>query len=214
MENQAMLHNYEKSQPASAEKILAKDVSYEDYVIKFDGIRTEWLCGTVVEKASISLQHARIHNLLAMLLFSQQSGRLYMACTLYISEDLPARAPDFMFLSKERLSQVTDSHVNAPVDIVIEIISHGTTASDRGAKFVEYERAGNTEYWLIDSLRKEADVYVLNNEGYYQRLKSPDGKFRSTVLKNFVLDTELFWREESLDWELLLKLMEEMKTDA
>jgi Uma2 family endonuclease len=119
-----------------------------------------------------------------------------------------------MFLSKERLSQVTESHVNAPVDIVIEIISHGTTATDRGAKFVEYERAANTEYWLIDSLRKEADVYVLNSEGYYQRLKSPDGKFRSTVLKNFVLDTELFWRDETPDFDELQSLIEKMKSDA
>lgn len=68
------------------------------------------------------------------------------------------REPDLLFVSKERLGLVLDTYLDGPADAAIEIVSSESVGRDRGEKFVEYERSGVREYWLIDPDRSWADV--------------------------------------------------------
>lgn len=38
---------------------------------------------------------------------------------------------------------------------------------DHGEKFVEYEKGGVPEYWIMDYLHREGHLYRLNAEGIY-----------------------------------------------
>lgn len=103
--------------------------------------------------------------------------------------------PDIVVIGGAALERVTETSLDGPPDVVVEVLSQETTATDRGDKFVAYEAAGVREYWLIDPLRDLVNLYQLGPDGRYDEVR-PDtsGRFRSRVLKGFILDTSLLWR--------------------
>jgi Uma2 family endonuclease len=109
--------------------------------------------------------------------------------------DLPGRAPDIQFLSNANLSRRKKTFIERPADLVVEIISPGSRAGDRGDKFFEYEQAGVSEYWIIDLDRKQAEFYPRGSDGIYTNVsKSPDGIYRSSTLPGLWLRIEWLWQ--------------------
>ena len=51
-------------------------------------------------------------------------------------------------------------------DLIIEILSPGTSRKDVKDKFELYEEAGVSEYWIVDPLENLTDVFVLQNNKY------------------------------------------------
>ena len=209
-----MLNRIEKSRPFREAKILAENVSFEDYLVQFDGIRTEWLIGTVVSKPSVSSDHSLIQSFLLIFLdlylSNVMKSHIFMDFTMYVDDSVPARAPDMLILKQDNFHRLTKTHINSPVDLIVEIISEGTTSTDRGEKFVEYEAVGIPEYWIIDPIRKSVDIYALNEEGHYQRIKGTDEQIISTLLPAFKLDTAILWQKELPKGREIIKLVESM----
>lgn len=81
--------------------------------------------------------------------------------------------PDLFFLAKERAEIVTETNVNGVPDLVIEIISPGSTKRDRREKYKIYMQAGVKEYWIVDPQQKTLDIHVLRGEAYV-----PLGKYK------------------------------------
>ncbi len=50
-----------------------------------------------------------------------------------------AREPDILFLATEHLDRLTETELNGPADLVIEVILTESMARDRGDKFYEYQ---------------------------------------------------------------------------
>ena len=48
----------------------------------------------------------------------------------------------------------------------MEILSESTEKVDRTDKFSEYEKAGISEYWIVDPSERVIEVYVLDLEAY------------------------------------------------
>jgi Uma2 family endonuclease len=46
-------------------------------------------------------------------------------------------------------------------DLVVEVLSRSTAARDRGIKRERYALFGVTEYWVVDSTRKQIEVHRL-----------------------------------------------------
>jgi Uma2 family endonuclease len=103
--------------------------------------------------------------------------------------------PDIVVIGGASLERVGETSFDGPPDVIVEVLSQDTTAIDRGDKFVAYEAAGVREYWLIDPLRDLVNLYQLGQDLRYDEVR-PDtsGRFRSRVLKGFVLDTSQLWR--------------------
>ena|SRR5436190_4902514 len=57
--------------------------------------------------------------------------------------------PDVLFISTARLSIIRDQVWGAP-DLVVEVLSPGTEAHDRGEKLGWYRQYGVRECWLVD----------------------------------------------------------------
>ena len=57
--------------------------------------------------------------------------------------------PDVMFVSTGRLSIIRNQIWGAP-DLVVEVLSDGNEAYDRGQKLGWYRQYGVREYWLVD----------------------------------------------------------------
>jgi len=99
---------------------------------------------------------------------SQKSGELAYAPIDVRLWEGNVRQPDIAFMSNEHLDRITEELWGVP-DLVVEILSEGTTKEDRINKFFEYLRAGVLEYWIVDPFKQSIEIYVLEN-GVYELL--------------------------------------------
>ena len=68
--------------------------------------------------------------------------------------------PDLLYLSNERAAQViTPMHAKGVPELVIEIGSKGTRKRDETIKRRLYERAGVSEYWIVDPMIDAVRLY-------------------------------------------------------
>lgn len=149
-------------------------LTYDDYVhFPDDGQRHELIDGEhFVTPTPIRKHQAIVGNLLGMIwnhLRSHPGGRVFTAPFDVILSDFDVVEPDLLFLSKERLSEIsTAPWVKGAPSLVVEIGSPSTRKRDATIKRRLYERVGVDEYWLIDPELDTIDVYR-HIEGKYQR---------------------------------------------
>jgi Uma2 family endonuclease len=124
--------------------------------------------------------------------------------------DGPSREPDALFISRERLPALTSKRFEGAPDLVIEVISPTSVTIDRVDKYLEYERAGVREYWIIDPRprQEQADFFVRGESGRF--VSAPvdeDGVYTSTVISGFRLRLDWLQRPEETDAERALAWM-------
>ena len=75
--------------------------------------------------------------------------------------------PDVVFFRAERSHLVRlDEVTRAAPDIAVEVLSPSTASIDRGRKMRMFARYGVPEYWIVDPVRLEIEVHVLENRAY------------------------------------------------
>ena len=74
------------------------------------------------------------------------------------------REPDITFMANEHRDRITDKW-GVP-DLVMEILSEGTAKVDREDKYLEYQRAGVLEYWIVDPFEQSIEIYTLEHGNY------------------------------------------------
>lgn len=172
-------------------------MTYEEYLRSPEiPEHTEWVDGVVVEMMSVSRRHAEMQvylvELLQAYLRRNPIGRLYLEpFQMKAAADLPGRAPDIMFVAEPSYDRLTDQYLEGPAELVIEIVSPGSEAIDRGDKFYEYEAGGVPEYWLIDPVREVVDFYVRDERGVFRA--APAGRFESVILAGFAMEPDWLW---------------------
>lgn len=207
--------------PATNLDTLPRQVSFQDYLKLYDsveGAHTEWVAGSVeVYEMSTSRKHAELlgflHVLFMFFMAKNKRGKIYLSdFPMYISENEPAHEPDLMIVLQENQERVHPTYLEGPADLVLEIISPESVARDRGNKFVEYERFGVPEYWLIDPIREIAMVYKRNEQGIYQEIPlDSQGRLNSKILAGFAIHPDILWQEELPFGGEILVLIDAMK---
>lgn len=66
-------------------------------------------------------------------------------------------------------SKIDEKGCKGAPDLVIEILSPGTSKKDRMIKFYTYERFGVKEYWLVSPEDNLVEVFILGENGKYGR---------------------------------------------
>ncbi|MBX2819393.1 MAG: Uma2 family endonuclease, partial [Rhodothermaceae bacterium] len=127
-------------------------LTYEDYCqIPSDENRYEVIDGALFMSPSPVERHQRIftHLIIRLGRFAEESGlgRLYGAPFDVILSDHNVVQPDLLFVSKERLSIITEKNVQGAPDLVVEILSPSTADYDRGVKRRFYAAHGSREFW-------------------------------------------------------------------
>jgi Uma2 family endonuclease len=174
--------------------------TYEEYLRDPEiDEHTEWVDGEVIQMMSVSRAHADLQSYLMRLLGiyveSMEAGKVYAEpFNMKTGPTLAGRAPDVIVVLTANLERVQDQYLKGPADLVVEIISPGTESVDRGDKFLEYERGGVREYWILDPHREIADFYVRDESGIFRtpELSGPS-VFGSTVLPGFRLPIDALW---------------------
>jgi Uma2 family endonuclease len=69
--------------------------------------------------------------------------------------------PDVIFVRADRAHLVGDRGIEAPPDLVIEILSPSTAHRDRGIKLERYRHFGVPEYWIVDLEGRAVEIWRL-----------------------------------------------------
>jgi Uma2 family endonuclease len=146
-------------------------LTYEDYVLlPNDGKRYEILEGelTVTPAPSTKHQTASVNLLVLLSQYIKQRdlGRLFHAPIDLILESSAVLQPDLLFVSKARQSIITERAIEGAPELVIEILSPGTSRTDRVTKAQIYARHGVPAYWIVDPEQKTIEIYLLEADGY------------------------------------------------
>lgn len=157
----------------------------------------EWVDGEVVPMSPVGLEHQYavvfLIRLLDLYAHIKEAGVvLHEPFQMRLSQS--SRAPDVLFVSNANLSRLKQNYLDGAADLVVEVISPGSRARDRGEKFYEYESAGVREYWLVDPERRQVEFYQLDENGVYQTvLPDASGIYHSKALDGLWIKVEWLW---------------------
>ena len=146
-------------------------VGYTDLVnMPADGRRYEIHGGELVVVPSPLL----LHQIVAAEVFTRlndyrrrRGGLAVMAPLDIVFDEHDVVQPDVVFFRAERLGLLDPRAVTrAAPDIAVEVLSPSTTARDRGRKMRMFARYGVPEYWIVDPVRRQIEVHVLEAGTY------------------------------------------------
>jgi Uma2 family endonuclease len=122
-----------------------------------DGKRREVIQGELIVSPAPNTRHQLILKNLARLVDAfilafprgQRPGQTFIAPTDVTLEDEGVQ-PDFLFVSQDRYSLITEQEISGPPDWIVEVISPSSRTYDLETKRKLYQRAGVIAYWVID----------------------------------------------------------------
>lgn len=183
-------------------EIIARGVSFEEYLEKYAGDFCELVEGNVIKMSPIHQDHDELTRYFATLLSAyfeiKPIGQIRQApFVMKMFPDSPNREPDLQVILNTNPGQLKPTYMDGPADICIEVVSPDSVDRDRGEKFVEYEKGGVGEYWIFDPIHKEALFYRLNAEGVYvPQYADADGNYRTPALPGLVVPVPTLWQEQ------------------
>jgi Uma2 family endonuclease len=162
------------SERAPAGRIV---LTYEDYVgLPDDGNRYEILDGELyVTPAPVPLHQRVSRNLQRILdrhVVERGLGEILDAPIDLILATTTVAQPDLLFIRAGR-DIVTHRAVEAPPDLVVEILSPSSVRQDRATKATLYARFGIPHYWIVDPAERRFEMHELDGAGY--RLSAEGG---------------------------------------
>lgn len=120
----------------------------------------------IVSPAPIPMHQRCSRRLLITLDTLIPDGELFDAPIDLLLDGENILQPDLVWVSARGRCTITDKLLQGPPELIIEILSPGTTRRDRDDKFEIYERHAITEYWMVDPLEAYVEVYTHRNGSY------------------------------------------------
>jgi Uma2 family endonuclease len=179
-------------------------MSYEEF-LKFadEDVHGEWVDGEVIVFMPATGLHQDLIGFLYMLLswFSQERdlGKVRFApFAMRLANLRWSREPDLLFVAKANLYRLTETRLNGPADLVIEIVSDESEERDHEIKRRAYQEGGIPDYWVLDPRpgHQRAIFRQLAASGVYEEVALDErGCYASRVLPGFWLDPEWLWQD-------------------
>lgn len=185
-------------------QVVATNVSEEEYMERYAADYCEWINGVVIKMSPGNLPHnyliVYVFELLRMFFKLKPIGKAAIAPFSIRLSETERREPDVLVVLNSNPHKFTETQLEGPADICIEVVSPESIERDRGEKFNQYQKAGVTEYWILDPLRDETLFYRLNADGVYiPQPQDEDGNYRTPLLPGFVLHVATLWQDELPD---------------
>ena len=121
-------------------------------------------------------------------------GEIYEAPVDVLLDPQTVVQPDILFISKERLSIVTEKNIQGPPDLVVEISSPGTVQKDRILKVKVYARSGVKHLWIIDPDNQTLEAFTLDNQSYrLVECLAGEEEFRPPLFPDLILPLKKVW---------------------
>lgn len=164
-----------------------------------EDIRAEWVDGEVIVLPPSSIEHDDLliwlYAILRPFVEHHDLGTILgPGVAVRFASQRRRRLPDVFFVSKSREDALRKAHIEGAPDLIIEVVSSESQSRDRRAKFLEYEKAGVREYWIIDPISQSAEAHTLKR-GKYADIPDDGETLRSAVLPGFFLKSGWLWRK-------------------
>ena len=179
-------------------------LTYEDYVLfPNDGKRHEIIEGEHLMEPSPMTRHQVVSRNLEWLIEAhiRQTGvgHVFDAPFDVVLSDMNIVQPDLVYVSKEHSEIITEKHIRGTPDLVVEILSKSTTATDRILKRDLYAQFGVREYWIVDPDAETVEVYVWSPDRYRKKkvLRRED-RLTTEVIPGLVIALEEVFPEAML----------------
>lgn len=185
---------------ASGKPLPSLRMTEEEFVAWSDeDTRAEWVDGEVVLMAPDNTDHILLNDwllaLVRIFVEERKLGVVFAKTSMVRFAGIRRRRlPDLHFVAAAREKIIKSTYIDGAPDLVIEIVSPDSASRDRREKFLEYEKAGVKEYWIIDPALQRVELYVLKGRKYEQRPEEGGGVLRSAVLAGFFLKTRWLWQ--------------------
>jgi len=173
--------------------------TWTEYQTWSDGERWEIIDGVAHNMSPApSIRHQSIAGNLFSYLHRHLSGkscRPFIAPTDVRLSETDVVQPDILVVCDP--ARITPSHIEGAPELVVEILSPGTSARDLREKKWLYQRCGVREYIVVDPLELYAQRFLLSSEGRYgePEIFGPEDIISLTVLEGLAFDLR-----EILEW--------------
>jgi Uma2 family endonuclease len=171
-----------------------------DYLELPDEPRCELILGRIYVTPSPTFQHQAVALLLSQRLHevARHTGGVVAIAPLDVTlADHSVVQPDVIYVSASRLEIVEDRIEGAP-DLLVEVLSPGTSRRDRNEKLKLYAESGVREYWIVDSIERQIE-FLVNDSGTFHVALPVDDRYRSAELPEVELDVGEIWRQLDRD---------------
>jgi Uma2 family endonuclease len=166
-------------------------------------LRYEYFDGEVFAMAGGSLPRADIALNVASLLRAQLQGRCKVRNSdvkVGITEDGPFVYPDVSVSCDER--DRTAQKFSRDPCLIVEVVSPGTEAYDRGGKFTLYRRLESLkEYVLVGSEAKTVEVFRRNSDGTWAFIPYGSGETIEFASLGIMVPMEAIYEDVVLERE-------------
>lgn len=172
-------------------------LTYEDYAaIPDDGRRHEIIDGEHYVNPAPSPYHQIILARVSFPLFqhveNHQLGLVLFAPVDVLLGEHGIVQPDAMFISTAHAELVGEKKIHGAPDLIVEILSESNRRYDVRIKYEQYERAGVSEYWIVDPDEMEVRVFR-RVSGKFERIDVGDA-ITTPLLPGFTLPLSAIFR--------------------
>jgi Uma2 family endonuclease len=161
--------------------------------------KVEFINGEVVVHSPVRLRHTiACKNVLALLDAFVRKHQLGFVGheKMLISLTRNDYEPDVVYFGPEKAQTFSLDQMKFPApDLIVEVLSPSTEATDRGIKFQDYAAHGVTEYWILDPDREIVEQYALKGETYELLVKSKSGTLQSVAVPGFEIAVRALFDE-------------------
>ena len=180
---------------------IPEDVYWKEIVESSKEIKCEYIEGRIFMSHSVRPIHDDITTFMSFLLKGyvakkKLGGNVYGGGNVLVKFSSKVKfQPDIFYISEKRLEkQIKQEYVEAPIELVIEVISPTYPEHDKVTKLKKYEKYDVPEYIWIDPHEQELRHHILSEKGKYEWQSYKEGKIFLKTLKGFWICTEWFWK--------------------
>ena len=171
--------------------------NYQDYLQLSEDKRYEIIDGDLFMVPSPNERHQHILSNIFYVLFDyvrkNKLGAVYCAPfdILFSEEDIVQ--PDIIFVSNKNKKIITKDNIQGTPDLLVEILSPGTSKRDLGIKKKLYAKNGVREYWIADPAQETIEVLNLKEgefrgKSYNTGVVGQTSRLSSPVIQGFDID--------------------------
>ncbi len=163
--------------------------------------KAEFINGEIIIHSSVKKEHndatSLLHGLIGIYVSKNKLGYVGIE-KIMISLSRNDYEPDICFFDKSKSDKFKPEQSLFPSpDLVVEVLSKGTSKNDQGVKFEDYQAHNILEYWIIDPVKKIIEQYRLSENGSYELiLKAGSGIIESKAIKGFSIPIEAIFDED------------------
>lgn len=134
------------------------------------GVRLELVDGEIAVSPSPAPEHSYTDRMLSHILLThilKHDLGILIGDVDTVFGELDVRRPDLIYYSRERAHLVRRSApLRHPPDLCVEIMSPGSSKTDRKDKFQQYAGGHVASYWILDPIKHSIEGYRLAHGKY------------------------------------------------